>query len=187
MRQITRFARSSNRLPMDTAPLRLTPLAWVVAGLFASLPVAAQTPSATDAAQNLETPADPGSAAAGDANSSVKVTARRREETLKDVPVAVTALGGAQLERLGVRIHLGTFADPDTIAAEKPDEVIVATGSTPRRSCDSSSVCGIPATFASSPFGSMKPMRSAQRSRYLPPTLPKPDTTSARGSAQTPN
>lgn len=103
MRQITRFARSSNRLPMDTAPLRLTPLAWVVAGLFASLPVAAQTPSATDAAQNLETPADPGSAAAGDANSSVKVTARRREETLKDVPVAVTALSGAQLERLGVR------------------------------------------------------------------------------------
>ncbi|MFM7093734.1 MAG: NADH:flavin oxidoreductase, partial [Actinomycetota bacterium] len=32
-----------------------------------------------------------------------------------------------------MRIHLGTFADPDTITAEKPDEVIVATGSTPRR------------------------------------------------------
>ncbi|MFM8388885.1 MAG: FAD-dependent oxidoreductase, partial [Actinomycetota bacterium] len=46
---------------------------------------------------------------------------------------AITDFLSREIERLGVRIHLGTFADPDTIAAEKPDEVIVATGSTPRR------------------------------------------------------
>lgn len=46
---------------------------------------------------------------------------------------AITDFLSREIERLGVRIHLGTFADPETIAAEKPDEVVVATGSTPRR------------------------------------------------------
>ena len=39
----------------------------------------------------------------------------------------------SEVRRLGVRIHLQTPADPDLIRAEQPDEVIVATGSTPRR------------------------------------------------------
>lgn len=46
---------------------------------------------------------------------------------------AITDYLAREVERLGVRIHLGTFADPDTMAAEAPDEVIVATGVTPRR------------------------------------------------------
>jgi 2,4-dienoyl-CoA reductase-like NADH-dependent reductase (Old Yellow Enzyme family) len=46
---------------------------------------------------------------------------------------AITDFLSREIERLGVKVHLGTFADPDTIAAEKPDEVIVATGGTPRR------------------------------------------------------
>lgn len=46
---------------------------------------------------------------------------------------AITDYLGREVERLGVRIHLGTFADPDTIAAEAPHEVIIATGATPRR------------------------------------------------------
>ena len=46
---------------------------------------------------------------------------------------AITDFLSREIDRLGVKVHLGTFADPDTIAAEKPDEVIVATGSSPRR------------------------------------------------------
>ena len=46
---------------------------------------------------------------------------------------AITDFLSREIERLGVRVHLGTFADPDVVAAEKPDDVIVATGTTPRR------------------------------------------------------
>ncbi len=46
---------------------------------------------------------------------------------------AITDFLSREIERLGVKIHLGIYADPDTIAAEKPNEVIVATGATPRR------------------------------------------------------
>ena len=46
---------------------------------------------------------------------------------------AITDFLSREIERLGVRVHLGTFADPDTIGSEAPDEVIVATGTTPRR------------------------------------------------------
>ena len=35
--------------------------------------------------------------------------------------------------RLGVHMHLGTPVDPDLVRAENPDEVIIATGSTPRK------------------------------------------------------
>lgn len=46
---------------------------------------------------------------------------------------AITKWLGQELERLGVTVHLATMVDPDVIAAEQADEVIVATGSTPRR------------------------------------------------------
>ena len=36
-----------------------------------------------------------------DDSNSIIVTARRREESLIDVPIAITAIGGAQLERSG--------------------------------------------------------------------------------------
>ena len=38
----------------------------------------------------------------------------------------------AEIYRLGVDVRLNSYADADDIAAEKPDAVIVATGSTPR-------------------------------------------------------
>ncbi len=38
-----------------------------------------------------------------------------------------------EITRLGVHVHLRTPVDPDLVIAERPDEVIVATGSTPRR------------------------------------------------------
>src|SRR5207342_157662 len=36
-------------------------------------------------------------------------------------------------ERLGVTIQLATFVDPDVVAEVAPDEVILATGVSPRR------------------------------------------------------
>ena len=38
-----------------------------------------------------------------------------------------------ELERTGVRVHLGTEVTSDTVAREKPDAVVVATGATPLR------------------------------------------------------
>ena len=38
-----------------------------------------------------------------------------------------------EIARLGVRVHLRTPVDPDLIVGADPDEVIIATGSTPRR------------------------------------------------------
>jgi len=46
---------------------------------------------------------------------------------------AITRFLAAEVERLGVHVHLRTPVDPDLVVAERPDEVIVATGSTPRR------------------------------------------------------
>jgi 2,4-dienoyl-CoA reductase-like NADH-dependent reductase (Old Yellow Enzyme family)/thioredoxin reductase len=46
---------------------------------------------------------------------------------------AITEFLAAELQRLGVTIHLGTMVDPDVVADEHPDEVIIATGGTPRR------------------------------------------------------
>ncbi len=45
---------------------------------------------------------------------------------------AITRWQADELERLGVRIHLRTPVDPDLIADAAPDEVIIATGSTPK-------------------------------------------------------
>ncbi|MBW8848790.1 MAG: TonB-dependent receptor, partial [Burkholderiales bacterium] len=58
-------------------------------GAMAALPVAAQTaPAAEPAVTTLEV---------------VKVTARKREESLQDVPVAVTALTAEQLDKLAIK------------------------------------------------------------------------------------
>jgi 2,4-dienoyl-CoA reductase-like NADH-dependent reductase (Old Yellow Enzyme family) len=39
----------------------------------------------------------------------------------------------AEVERLGVRVRRGVFADPDLVAASDADAVIIATGASPRR------------------------------------------------------
>ncbi len=46
---------------------------------------------------------------------------------------AITEWLASELERLGVTIRLGSMVDPDVVADERPDDVIVATGGTPRR------------------------------------------------------
>ena len=46
---------------------------------------------------------------------------------------AITRWLAAEVERLGVHVHLRTPVDPDLVIAAGPDDVIVATGSTPRR------------------------------------------------------
>src|ERR1700760_2169081 len=53
-------------------------------------------------APKLSLAADPGAAADEAAIGEIIVTARRREESLQDVPIAVTALGGEQLNQLQV-------------------------------------------------------------------------------------
>lgn len=46
---------------------------------------------------------------------------------------ALTSFLAAEILRLGVQIHLRVPVDPDFVVAQRPDAVIVATGSTPRR------------------------------------------------------
>jgi 2,4-dienoyl-CoA reductase-like NADH-dependent reductase (Old Yellow Enzyme family)/thioredoxin reductase len=46
---------------------------------------------------------------------------------------AITRWLADEVARLDVRVHLGTPVDPDMIIDAHPDEVIIATGSTPRR------------------------------------------------------
>jgi NADPH-dependent 2,4-dienoyl-CoA reductase/sulfur reductase-like enzyme len=45
---------------------------------------------------------------------------------------AITRWQADELVRLGVRVHLRTPVDPDLVVAAAPDEVIIATGSTPK-------------------------------------------------------
>ena len=59
----------------------------------AALPAGAQT----------ATPAAPAGDAAVTTLDVVKVTARKREESLQDVPVAVTALTADQLDKLAIK------------------------------------------------------------------------------------
>ena len=47
-------------------------------------------------------PAVAGAQASGNALDEIVVTARRREESLSDVPLSITALSGAELERIGL-------------------------------------------------------------------------------------
>ena len=46
---------------------------------------------------------------------------------------AITNWLAGEVERLGVQVHLRTPVDPDLVSEMAPDEVVVATGSTPRR------------------------------------------------------
>ena len=46
---------------------------------------------------------------------------------------AITRWLADQVQRLGVKVHLSSPVDPDLLLAEAPDEVILATGSSPRR------------------------------------------------------
>lgn len=46
---------------------------------------------------------------------------------------ALTRFLADEIARLDVHVHLRTPVDPDLVLGERPDEVIVATGSTPRR------------------------------------------------------
>jgi 2,4-dienoyl-CoA reductase-like NADH-dependent reductase (Old Yellow Enzyme family)/thioredoxin reductase len=46
---------------------------------------------------------------------------------------AITRWLADEVERLGVHVHLRSPVDPDVVSEAEPDEVIVATGSTPRR------------------------------------------------------
>ena len=64
-------------------------LCSIAATAFTSQPALAQSTPAEDAA------------ATEDQGNAIIVTARRREETLISVPIAITAIGGAQLERMG--------------------------------------------------------------------------------------
>ena len=64
-------------------------LCGLAAGAFAATPAVAQdVPQDAVAEEEAE-------------GNAIIVTARRREETLIDVPIAITAIGGAQLERSG--------------------------------------------------------------------------------------
>ena len=66
-------------------------LGGIAAGTFSITPAQAQ-----DAASSSSV-----AAADEDEGNAIIVTARRREETLISVPIAITAIGGAQLERRG--------------------------------------------------------------------------------------
>ncbi|MGC8141298.1 hypothetical protein ACP3W2_28175, partial [Salmonella enterica] len=66
--------------------------------LNASVALAAMV-AAPAMAQTTPTPAEPEAVAE---NSDIVVTARRRAETLLDVPIAVTAFSADRLEKTGV-------------------------------------------------------------------------------------
>ena len=46
---------------------------------------------------------------------------------------AITAFLADELDRLGVTVNLRSPVDPDVVADERPDELVIATGTTPRR------------------------------------------------------
>ena len=98
-----------------TGQLRLA----LMSSVFLAAPLFAAPAMAQDAADDREQASDLG---------EVVVTARRREETLKDVPVAVTAVSAERLEQTGaadvtalqqqtpnatVQVARGTNSDPD--------------------------------------------------------------------------
>jgi iron complex outermembrane receptor protein len=65
---------------------------------LATSPAYAQTPSES---VPPETEAPPAEAAPGPSGDDIVVTARRRDEQLQDVPLAISVLGGAQLDATG--------------------------------------------------------------------------------------
>jgi 2,4-dienoyl-CoA reductase-like NADH-dependent reductase (Old Yellow Enzyme family) len=46
---------------------------------------------------------------------------------------AITRWLSDEVERLDVEVHLNSFVDPDLVVGSSPDEIVVATGATPRR------------------------------------------------------
>lgn len=80
-----------------TSPHRFTRLGLALAAAFSLHGLAAAQTAAPAKAD------DTGNKAEVATLEAVTVTARRREESLRDVPVAVTALSGAKLESLNVR------------------------------------------------------------------------------------
>ncbi|WP_425228719.1 TonB-dependent receptor [Sphingomonas sp.] len=82
--------------------IRLTTRALLIAGaaLFV-LPAAAQTTAQPGTPQTATTQAQSQADASATGTGDVVVTARRREETLLSVPIAITAFTAARLERAG--------------------------------------------------------------------------------------
>jgi len=81
---------------------RVTLLTGAAAIALAATPALAQSaeqPAAEAAVQPTAPEADPGTGA--EESGEITVTARRREESLQDVPIAVTVYSGAALERTG--------------------------------------------------------------------------------------
>ncbi len=66
--------------------------------------------------------------AANDAGGQVRLTAQseRRREMISIIDWRMN-----QCEKLGVQFHFNTWADTDTVTAERPDVVIIATGGLP--------------------------------------------------------
>jgi len=95
---------------------RLSLLSLALASAFSALPAAAQSTDdkKTETAEKLE---------------SVTVTARKREESLKDVPVAVTAISNEGLERLNVKnlADLQGFVPSLTIYAARGSNTALTT------------------------------------------------------------
>ena len=94
------------------APVRVCLLSGAAAVSLFSIPALAQSASETTrpAPSNSTTPGDQAASVANQAIATspaggdigaIIVTARRRAESLKDVPVAVTAYTGAQLQKSG--------------------------------------------------------------------------------------
>ena len=79
-----------------------TLLAGTTVLAFASPAVAQDTATATAAAADTTAQTGTTAGAPADDSAEVVVTARRREETLQNVPVAITAVSGDQIERRGL-------------------------------------------------------------------------------------
>ncbi len=108
-------------LSLAIACTLLSPLAWGQDAIEpAATEPAATTPEATDVAATASTQDSP-QAATNQASSlgTVKVTARKREETLQEVPVAVTAFTADALEKLNVN-------DISDIGSQVPNLTIYA-------------------------------------------------------------
>jgi len=87
--------------------MKPTQLSLAIAGLLALSIVQAQPEAATDPAEGAAAGAD--ATAKGESLETIVVSARRRDETLQDVPIAVTALSAATLEVRNVQ-NLGDLA-----------------------------------------------------------------------------
>ncbi len=81
--------------------IKLTPLAAAIATVFFVAPMVTFAQDADAEKKDKDKKEEPANDAAQ--LSAITVTARRREETLMDVPVAVTAFGEQQIERLNIR------------------------------------------------------------------------------------